>query len=59
MGSSKNYWNTRKQIWVITPTGKKFVIAAVPMCRVVEGKIIEGWSVWDRLSLFKQLGVIE
>lgn len=43
----------------LAPTGKKFVMAAVPMYRVVEGKIIEGWSVWDRLGLFKQLGVIE
>jgi predicted ester cyclase len=43
----------------LAPTGKKVVMAAVPMYHVVEGEIIEGWSVWDRLGLFKQLGVIE
>ena len=43
----------------LAPTSKKFVMATVPMYRVVEGKIIEGWSVWNRLGLFKQLGVIE
>ena len=43
----------------IAPTGKKFVIVAVPTYRVVDGKIGEGWSVWDSLGLFKVLGVIK
>jgi predicted ester cyclase len=29
----------------IIPTGKKFVMEAVPHYRIVEGKIVEGWSV--------------
>ena len=43
----------------IAPTGKKFVMDAVPRYRIVDGKIVEGWSVWNPLNLFKQLGVIE
>jgi steroid delta-isomerase-like uncharacterized protein len=43
----------------IAPTGKKFVMDAVPHYRIVDGKIVEGWSIWNPLNLFKQLGVIE
>ena len=43
----------------IAPTGKKYVMMAVPSYRIVDGKIVEGWSVWNPLDLFKQLGVIE
>jgi predicted ester cyclase len=43
----------------IAPTGKKFVMDAVPRYRIVDGKIVEGWSVWNDLDLFKKLGVIE
>ncbi|MHA2379850.1 MAG: ester cyclase [Candidatus Thorarchaeota archaeon] len=43
----------------IAPTGKKYVMDAVPRYRIVDGKIVEGWSVWNPLDLFKQLDVIE
>jgi len=43
----------------IAPTGKKFVMAAVPHYRIVDGKIVEGWSVWNDLDYHKKLGVIE
>ncbi|MFX1263589.1 MAG: ester cyclase [Promethearchaeota archaeon] len=43
----------------IAPTGKKYVMDAVPHYRIVDGKIVEGWSVWNPLNLFMQLGVIE
>ncbi len=43
----------------IAPTGKKFVMEAVPRYRIVDGKIVEGWSVWNPLDYFRQLGVIE
>ena len=43
----------------IAPTGKKFVMEAVPHYRIVDGKIVEGWSVWNPLDYFKQLSVIE
>ncbi|MCW3997185.1 MAG: ester cyclase [Candidatus Bathyarchaeota archaeon] len=43
----------------IAPTGKKFVMDAVPTYRIIDGKIEEGWSVWDSLGMFKILGVID
>ena len=43
----------------IAPTGKKFVMLAVPSYRIVDGKIVEGWSVWNPLDFLKQLGVVE
>jgi predicted ester cyclase len=43
----------------IAPTGKKYVMDAVPHYRIVDGKVVEGWSVWNPLNLFMQLGVIE
>jgi predicted ester cyclase len=43
----------------IAPTGKKYVMDAVPHYRIVNSKIVEGWSVWNPLNLFMQLGVIE
>jgi predicted ester cyclase len=43
----------------IAPTGKKYVMDAVPHYRIVDGKIVEGWSVWNPLNLFMQLGVIK
>ena len=43
----------------IAPTGKKFVMEAVPHYRIVDGKIVEGWSVFNPLNYFIQLGVIE
>ena len=43
----------------IAPTGKKFVMETVPIYRMVDGKIVEGWSVWNPLDMLTQLGVIE
>ena len=43
----------------IAPTGKKYVMDAVPHYLIVDGKIVEGWSVWNPLNLFMKLGVIE
>ncbi|MHA2079193.1 MAG: ester cyclase [Candidatus Thorarchaeota archaeon] len=41
----------------IAPTGKKVVMEAVPSYRIVDGKIVEGWSVWNPLDMFNKLGV--
>ncbi|MHA2407045.1 MAG: ester cyclase [Candidatus Ranarchaeia archaeon] len=43
----------------LAPTGKKYVMEAVPIYRIVKGKIVEGWSVWNPIDFFKQLSVIE
>ena len=43
----------------IAPTGKKIVMEAVPHYRIVDGKIVEGWSVWNPLDMFNKMGVVE
>jgi predicted ester cyclase len=43
----------------IAPTGAKIVMEAVPTYRIVDGKIVEGWSVWNPIPYLKPLGVIE
>jgi predicted ester cyclase len=52
-------WTHTGEYRGIAPTGKKYVMAAVPHYRIVDGKIVEGWSVWNPLDLFMQLGVIK
>jgi len=41
------------------PTGKKISYKSVTIKRVVDGKMVEGWTVNDLLDFFKQLGIIE
>ena len=43
----------------LAPTGKKIAFRAVSIYRIVNGKLVEGWTVSDDLNLLKQLGVIE
>jgi predicted ester cyclase len=43
----------------LAPTGSKFVMDAVPHYRIVDGKIVEGWSVFNPMDYFIKLGVIE
>ena len=43
----------------LAPTGKKITVTYVGIYRIVEGKIVERWSVYDLLEFYKQLGVIE
>ena len=43
----------------IAPSGRKFSYKSVTIKRIVDGKIVEGWTVNDMLDFFKQLGVIE
>jgi len=43
----------------LAPTGKKFTITGVSIKRVVDGKIVESWAVYDLLDFYKKLGVIE
>ncbi len=41
------------------PTGKSITFTAVSIYRIVDGKVVEGWHVYDLLDFYKQLGVIE
>jgi steroid delta-isomerase-like uncharacterized protein len=38
-------------------TGKQLEVAGITIFRVVEGKIVEEWTEYDRLSLLTQLGL--
>jgi predicted ester cyclase len=41
------------------PTGKKVSYKSVTIKHIVNGKMVEGWTVNDMSDFFKQLGVIE
>ena len=43
----------------LAPTGKSITFTAVSIYRIVDGKVVEGWHVYDLLDFYKQLGVIE
>jgi steroid delta-isomerase-like uncharacterized protein len=42
----------------VPPTGKHATWVGVDIFRIADGKIIEGWGVYDSLGLMQQLGVI-
>jgi len=42
----------------LAPTGKELSYEVVTIWRIVEGKIIEGWIVYDQMDFLKQLGII-
>jgi len=42
----------------LAPTGKKVTTTGVNIYRIVDGKMVEGWSVTDSTNLLKQLGII-
>lgn len=43
----------------LAPTGKKLTYTVMTIWRIVEGKVVEGWGVYDQMDFFQQLGVIE
>ena len=42
----------------IRPTNKKVKVQAIAIDRVVGGKIVEEWGMYDTLGLMQQLGVV-
>jgi len=42
----------------LAPTGKRFTITVIDVCRFENGKIIEHWGVPDRFALLDQLGAL-
>ncbi len=42
----------------IAPTGKQVVVTGIAIDRYADGKVVEGWGYFDRLSLLQQLSMI-
>jgi predicted ester cyclase len=43
----------------IAPTGRSFRITGIVMVRISDGRTVEGWSSFDMLGLFEQLGALK
>jgi steroid delta-isomerase-like uncharacterized protein len=43
----------------LKPTGRKITYTAVTIWRIVDGKVVEGWGVYDQLEYYQKLGVID
>lgn len=43
----------------LAPTGKKLTYAAVAIWRILDGRVVEGWGVYDQLEFLKELGVLD
>lgn len=43
----------------LAPTGSKVSYTVAAIWRIADGKIAEGWIVYDQMEFLKQLGVIE
>ena len=43
----------------LRPTGKTITYATVVIWHIVNGKVVEGWGVYDQIDYYKQLGVID
>jgi steroid delta-isomerase-like uncharacterized protein len=41
----------------LAPTGNKLSYTVAAIWRIVEGKIVEGWIIYDQMDFLKQLGV--
>jgi predicted ester cyclase len=40
------------------PTYKQVKLSGINIFRIADGKIVEVWSLWDRLGEWQQLGVL-
>ena len=43
----------------IPATHKKIEIWGMSACRARDGKIVEGWNMWDQLGMARQLGILQ
>src|SRR5947208_1608324 len=41
---------------MLPATNKSFSVAGATIARLKDGKIVEGWNIWDALGLMQQLG---
>ena len=42
----------------IAPTGRQGVVTGIVIDRIANGKFVEGWSIFDELGMWQQLGVV-
>ena len=42
----------------MAPSGKKITLAGMCALRAQDGRITEGWNVWDQIGLARELGVL-
>jgi len=42
----------------IAPTGKKIILKGISIYKIANGKLVESWGAYDRMSLMQQLGAI-
>lgn len=45
-------------LMTIAPTGKSSRFTGMGIIRIKNGKVAEGWNVFDQLTMFQQLGVL-
>lgn len=43
----------------MAPTNKKMRLCGMSALKVRDGKIIEGWNVWDQVGMARELGVLD
>ena len=43
----------------VPPTGREVTMRGVDVYRVERGHIVEGWSMWDALDVYQQLGLVD
>ena len=48
----------RGEMMGMAPTGKSATFTGISIDRVVNGKVVEGWTNFDMLGMLQQLGVI-
>jgi predicted ester cyclase len=42
----------------IAPSGKKIILKGISIYKIANGKLVESWGAYDRMSLMQQLGAI-
>jgi steroid delta-isomerase-like uncharacterized protein len=43
----------------VPPTGREITMRGVDVYRLDRGRIVEGWSMWDALDVYQQLGLVD
>lgn len=47
----------QRELMGIPASGKFATVTGIMISRILEGKIVEGWSNWDALGMLQQMGV--